>query len=224
MHSPVRCHSSDFLTSFFSLQAFQQLHAHGKISKEDVLVMTECCAYAHQHWSALQLLRDNSSSVAAMPTSMQSKLFYAVLESISLQNCSSELLLELLAVGMRQQTPSARRQASDLILDCIKGQEMQLVKQVTCCHTTKQPWHPATAAGCRPLYHAHTNGLINIAARCYIADTGHTVRAQCYQHIPCCIATPHAWLPLHLYSAWSGHTSCSHTCRCLRSARSTTCV
>ena len=113
------------------LQAFDQLHANGQVNAEDVVVMVECHLHASKHWSALQMLKHHSLlAAAALPPHKQRNLFDIVLESRSLQKCSPQLLLKLLAAGLQQQTPDATRQLSELVTACLQDQDMQLVKQV----------------------------------------------------------------------------------------------
>ena len=78
-------------------------------------------------------------AAAALPPYKQRKLFDFVLRlfdfvlrSRSLQKCSPQLLLKLLAVGLQQGTPDVKRQSSELVTECLRDHDMQLVKQVRC--------------------------------------------------------------------------------------------
>lgn len=115
------------------MQAFDQLHASSKVKAEDVIVMVECCIRASKHHSALEMLQHHTvslSAAAVMPPHKQRELFYVVLRSRSLQKCSPELVLKLLAVGLQQQTADAKQQVSKLVTDCLQEQDMQLAQQV----------------------------------------------------------------------------------------------
>ena len=117
------------------LQAFNQLRANGKVKAEDMIVMVECHLRASKHQSALQMLQHRTvslSAAAVMLPHKQRELFHIVLRSRSLQTCSPELLLKLLAVGLQQQTADAKQQLLELITACVQHQDMQLAKQVRC--------------------------------------------------------------------------------------------
>lgn len=98
-----------------------------------MIVMVECHLRAKEHRSALQMLQlPILTAETVMPPHKQDELFYLALKARSRQKCSPQLLLELLAMSMQQQTEYAQTQASELITGCLQDQDMQLASQVSC--------------------------------------------------------------------------------------------
>lgn len=161
----VQRHASVSPRRSFCLQAFDQLHAIGKVNTEDMIIMVECRIHAGKHRSALQMLQHSTvslSAAAVMPPHKQHELFYIVRKSRSLQKCSPQLLLQLLAVGLQQQIADAKLQISKLVTNCLQDQDVQLAKQVRLVWCLQ---HLELGCGCNIL-HTQTCYILDIATCC----------------------------------------------------------